>query len=91
MYVEAASDGVQQGHQLGDLVLGEQADLQVQLGALVRLCLHAILADQDERGQEDRFDRRCHRQNHEAGIERMQSWDPAQPRFHTIHAPKTAA
>ena len=78
LYAEAARDGVQEGHELSHLVLGQQTDLQVQLGAFLGLSLHAVLGDQYERGQEDRFHRCHHRQNHKAGIEHMQTWDPAQ-------------
>jgi hypothetical protein len=50
-------------------MLGQEADLQVQIGSTVRLCRHSVLGDQDESGEENRFDGGEHRQNHERRVE----------------------
>lgn len=45
-HLQAPGDLGDKFEQLGDLVLGEQADLQVQLGALLGEVGHAVLARQ---------------------------------------------
>jgi hypothetical protein len=63
-------DGIEQDDDAGDLMLRQQADLQVELGASVGRRHHAVLADQDEGRQEDGLQRPDHGQQAEGiGIE----------------------
>jgi hypothetical protein len=63
---------------LGDLVLRKQADLQIQVGSLVRGRGHAVLAGQHEGREEDGFHRGDHRQDYERGIPGGDAGDPAE-------------
>src|SRR4051794_1082881 len=49
-------------------MLGEQADLQVQRRLPSLHFRHAVLADEHERGEEDRFDRRGHAEHDELWV-----------------------
>jgi protein-S-isoprenylcysteine O-methyltransferase Ste14 len=83
-----SADRVHHRHQLGHLMLGQQADLEVEVGALVGQRGHPVLADQDEGRQEDRLDRRDHRQHDEALV--PGGTPGTQPRLATIQKPKSA-
>ncbi len=62
-------DRLRQPEEARDLVLREQVHLQVEIGALVGDGLHPVLADEDERGEEDGLDGGRHRQDHERRVE----------------------
>src|SRR4051812_12064144 len=48
-------DPVDHAGKFGQLMLGEQADMKIEIGAPFGRSRHAVLADQDEGGQEDRL------------------------------------
>src|SRR5215208_5785157 len=62
---EALADLGDERGKLRHLVLGQEADLQVEVGTLVGRGLHAVLADEHEGRQEDRLDRGDHGEHHE--------------------------
>ncbi len=51
-YTQLPCHIVEKGGNLCEFVFGQQADLQIQLGALVRGGSHPVLRDEDEGGQE---------------------------------------
>ena len=53
---EASSDGDRERHDTGDFMLGEKADLQVQVGIPLRLRRQLVLRDHDKRGEKDCLD-----------------------------------
>jgi hypothetical protein len=59
-------------------VLHEQADLEVEVGPLVRRRGHAVLADQHEGREEDGLYRCDHRQDDERGIPGRDAGNPAE-------------
>src|SRR5436305_15000349 len=72
--VEEALDLLEQ---LGRLLLREEVDLEVEVGALVRLPAHPVLADQDEDGEQHPLRRDDQRQDAEReGVERLQRGPP---------------
>jgi hypothetical protein len=75
---DALGDLADHADEVGDLMLGQQADLQVEIGALVGRGHHPVLADQHEGRQEDGLDARDHRQHDEALVPRRHPGDPAQ-------------
>lgn len=62
----------------GDLMLGQQADLQIEIRPLVGKCRHAILGNQDKCREEDRFHRSEHGQDDKGGVEGGKKRQPAQ-------------
>ena len=52
---DVSGDVGHHGGQFRHFVLGEKANLQVEIGSLVGSYRHSILANEDERGEEDRL------------------------------------
>src|SRR3984957_20012089 len=65
--------------QRGELLFGQHPYLQIEMSALFRLAGHAVLADQNENGQEDGFGRHHNRQNAKRkGVKWFHTSDQAQ-------------
>src|SRR5215217_1463129 len=59
-------------------MLSEEADLEVEIGALVRFSLHAVLTDQHERGKEEGLDGGFHSENDKGLIPLGDTRDPTE-------------
>lgn len=59
------------------LVFGQQADLQAQARLPVRGGHHAILRDENERGEKNGFHRSLHGQNHQRRVKARHAFNPA--------------
>jgi hypothetical protein len=76
---EPLGDATEQAQGDRGLLLGQQVDLEIEVGAPVRLAGHAVLADQDTDGDEDRLEGHDHGQEAErVGVEGTQAGNRAQ-------------
>ena len=64
-HLEMRGDVLQELQHRGHLALRQQIDLQIEVSPLVGLPAEAVLAGQNEQGQEDRLERDRHRQERE--------------------------
>lgn len=69
-----------EGDEARQFVLGEQVDLQIEVGAAAFFAGLAVLGDEQKRGQKNRLDRRPHRQDDELRVELMPAMRPSVPR-----------